>query len=282
MKLTALLFASWLLPALVIAADEPPVVYLWPNGAPGSEGRTEKEVVTGTSVTGVHHPSVLVYLPPKEKATGCAVVVCPGGGHRNMAIEHEGYNVGKWLSERGIAAFVLKYRLAREPGSTYQVEVHALADTQRAIRLVRSRAQEWNINPNAVGVIGFSAGGELAALAATRFDSGNAGAADPVDRQSCAPSFHGLIYPAIPKEMKITKETSPAFLACGYNDRQNISEGLAELYLVYKRAGAPAELHIYAGAGHGFGVRDKNQFPAGSWTSRFQEWLADRKFLTRP
>jgi acetyl esterase/lipase len=268
-----------LLPAFLATAAEPQTVLLWPKGAPGSEGKTEKEKITGSSVTGVHQPSVLVYLPPKDKATGCAVVVCPGGGHRNLAIEHEGYNVGKWLSERGIAAFVLKYRLARETNSTYSVEGHALADTQRAIRLVRARAGEWGVNVNSVGVIGFSAGGELAALAAVRYDAGNATAADPLDRESSKPSFHGLIYPAIPKEMKITKDTPPVFLACGYKDRQNISEGLAELYLVYKRAGVPADLHIYSSAGHGFGVREKNLFPAGAWTTRFQEWLADEKFL---
>lgn len=130
------------------AADTPPTVLLWPNGAPGSEGKTAPEKITSTptlanAVTSVHKPSLTIYLPSKDTNTKAAVVVIPGGGHRLLAIEHEGYAVGRWLSERGIAAFILKYRLAREEGSTYQVETHALADTQRAIRLVRSKAPSF-------------------------------------------------------------------------------------------------------------------------------------------
>src|SRR5436190_4096479 len=187
-----------LLPVAVRAASEPMEIPLWPNGAPGSEGKNDKEVVKqGTngehSVYSVHNPSITPYLPPKS--TGTAVIVIPGGGHRVLAIDHEGYNVAQWLSDRGIAAFVLKYRLARETNSTYRVEVHALADTQRAIRLVRSRAQAWGLDPARVGVMGFSAGGELAALASMRFDNGLAGATDAVDRQKSKPAFQALIYP---------------------------------------------------------------------------------------
>lgn len=154
-------------------ADTPPTVRLWTNGAPGSEGKTDPEKPSTTStnlssITSVHKPSLTLYLPSKETNTKAAVVVIPGGGHRMLAIEHEGYAVGRWLQDKGIAAFVLKYRLAREEGSTYDVEKHALADTQRAIRLVRSKANEWDVDPKRVGVLGFSAGGELAALAATR------------------------------------------------------------------------------------------------------------------
>ena len=183
--ITKALFVLVLLPAIIVAADEPKEIPLWPNGAPGSEGKTDKEIVQRgasgeRSVYSIHNPSVTPYLPPKDKTTGAAVIVIPGGGHRVLAIDHEGYNVAQWLSERGIAAFVLKYRLARETNSTYQVEVHALADTQRAIRLVRSRAQEWGIDPARVGVMGFSAGGELAAFASMRFDNGVEGATDAV------------------------------------------------------------------------------------------------------
>ena|SRR5438309_11521479 len=144
---TKFIFTLVLLIAAVVTADEPKEIPLWPDGAPGSEGKTDKEVVQRAasgerSVFSVHHPSISPYLPPQARATGAAVIVIPGGGHRVLAIDHEGYNVAQWLSERGIAAFVLKYRLARETNSTYQVEVHAFADTQRAIRLVRSRASE--------------------------------------------------------------------------------------------------------------------------------------------
>ncbi len=264
------------------AAAEPPVIALWSGMAPGSEGRTSEEAVRITPagervVTSVHKPSITVYLPPKNSATGNAVVIAPGGGHRELWTDHEGHNVAKWLSGRGVAAFVLKYRLAREKESSYTIEGHSLADTQRAIRLVRSRASEWNIQPDRIGVMGFSAGGELAALAATRHDEGAAAAADPIDRLSSKPAFQVLVYPAIPRDIKLSKETPPAFLVCGENDRQNISQGLPELYLALKRAGASAELHVYAGAGHGFGLRESNQAAVSTWIARFREWLDGRR-----
>jgi endo-1,4-beta-xylanase len=208
--------------------------------------------------------------------------VIPGGGHRVLAIDHEGYNVAQWLSERGIAAFVLKYRLARETNSTYQVDVHALADTQRAIRVVRSRAQEWGINPARVGVMGFSAGGELAALASARTDQGITDATDPIDRLSAKPDFQALIYPGSSRNIEPTKGSPPVFLACAYNDRPDISEGLANVYLKFKHAGVPAELHIYSSGGHGFGLRSSNRKPVGTWIARFEEWLADSGLLKQP
>jgi len=266
------------------AAGTPPTVLLWTNGAPGSEGKTDLEKTSSAptmpiQVTSVHKPSLTLYLPEKATATGAGVIVIPGGGHRMLVMEHEGYAVGRWLSERGIAAFILKYRLAREEGSTYQVETHALADTQRAIRMVRSKAKEWDVDPARVGVLGFSAGGELAALASIRESGPVADAADSIDRQGARPDFQALLYPAIPKDMKPTKDTPPAFLACGFGDRQNISEGLPNLYLLFKQAGVPTDLHVYAGAGHGFGIRDGDKSPASAWPARFREWLDDRGFL---
>ncbi len=260
-----------------------PTVLLWKDGAPGSEGQTAEERTTSAAtmpiqVTSVHKPSLTVYLPSKETRTNAAVVVIPGGGHRMLVMEHEGYAVARWLSERGIAAFILKYRLARDAGSPYQVETHALADTQRAIRLVRHDAKEWGVDPKRVGVLGFSAGGELAALASYK-DSVFIKEADPIDQQSSRPDFQALIYPAIPKDMKPTKDTPPAFLACGFGDRQNISEGLPNLYLLFKQAGVPTDLHVYAGAGHGFGIRETDKTPASGWPARFREWLDDRGFL---
>jgi acetyl esterase/lipase len=243
-----------------LSAAEPDAILLWPGGAPGSEGRMDKELVErGTNgerrVSNIHQPSLTPYLPPKDKARGSAVIIAPGGAHRYLAIDHEGYNVAQWLSERGIAGFVLKNRLARDTNSTYKIDVHALADTQRAVRLVRSRATEWGINPKHVGVMGFSAGGELAALVSTRFDSGNADSTDLIERQSCKPDFQALIYPGRSGDIVATKDSPPVFLACAYNDRPDISEGLAEVYLKFKKAGVPAELHIYGTGGHGFGLR---------------------------
>jgi acetyl esterase/lipase len=278
----------WLLVAFSICARaaEPDPISLWPNGAPGSEGKTAPEAIRISPqgdhiVSSVHRPSITPYLPSKEKATGAAVIVIPGGGHRELWMDHEGYRVGQWLSDHGIAAFVLKYRLAAEPGSTYTIEGQSLPDVQRAIRLVRSRAREWGISPDRIGIIGFSAGGELAARAGTNYDAGSASASDPIDRESSKPAFQALIYPAIPRDMKLSKETPPAFLLCGENDRPDISQGLAELYLAFKRADVSVELHVLTGAGHGFGLRDDNSRAVSNWISLFYNWLDARAGLKR-
>jgi acetyl esterase/lipase len=285
--LSAALLTAQAIPGPTLGAGQRPAeIPLWPGGAPGSEGKPMKEVVaTSTSgelsVSGIHNPSLTPYLPPKDKATGLAVLVIPGGGHRMLAITHEGYNVAEWLRDRGIAAFVLKHRLAREAESTYKIEVESFADTTRALRLIRSRAAEWDIDPARVGALGFSAGGELVSMASTRFEAGNAAATDPLERQDSRPSFQALIYPGRSGDIQPTKESPPVFLAAAYNDRQDISEGLAEAYLRFKRAGVPAELHIYGTGGHGFGLRPTNTRPVGQWMVRFEEWLAESGFLRR-
>jgi acetyl esterase/lipase len=284
MRIAQSLVPALLLPLSILAAEPPPEIPLWSNGAPGSEAKTAKELVTTSargelSVSSIHNPSITPYLPAKDKATGTAILVIPGGGHRMLAITHEGYNVGEWLRDRGIAAFVLKHRLAREADSTYKIDVESFADTQRAIRLIRSRAKEWNIDASRLGTIGFSAGGELVALAGMRFDGGNAASTDEIERQPSRPDFLGLIYPGRSGDIQPTKESPPAFLACAYNDRTDIAEGLAEVYLRFKRVGVPAELHIYATGGHGFGQRQTNRRPVGTWMVRFEEWLVDSGFL---
>ncbi|MGA8311634.1 MAG: alpha/beta hydrolase, partial [Terriglobales bacterium] len=261
---------------------------LWPNGAPdaetnsaaskASEGKSQEESVRVNEngehiVSGIHHPSITPFFPAKSVSTGAAVIIAPGGGHRELWMDHEGYRVAKWLSDHGVAAFVLKYRLAREPGSTYTVEGSELSDIKRAVRLVRSRASEWGIDPERIGVMGFSAGGELAALASARYDAGTANAPDPVDRESSKPAFQALLYPATTRDLNLSKETPPAFLACGENDRQDIAQGLPELYLALKRAGVSAELHVYAGVGHGFGVRESNGPAVSGWIQLFLDWL---------
>ncbi len=286
MKRFALLLAVATGSFQLFAAELPTEIPLWPKGAPGSEGKTEKELqvknATGdvTSVSRIHNPSLTPYLPAKDKANGAAVLVIPGGGHRVLAIAHEGYNVGEWLRDHGIAAFVLKHRLARETNSTYQIEVESLADTQRAMRLIRSRASGWNVDPARLGVMGFSAGGELAWLVSARNDNGLADAKDDVDRQGCRPAFQALIYPGRSAAILPTKEVPPVFLCAGYGDRQDISEGLAEVYLRFKQAKVPAELHMYSNAGHGFGYRPANKGPHAAWLDRFNEWLDVREMLT--
>ncbi|MBI5767086.1 MAG: alpha/beta hydrolase [Verrucomicrobia bacterium] len=274
--------------ASLFAADTRPVVALYPDGAPGSATRkAEPEKIAGSNVSNIHHPSLTVYLPAKDKATGCAVIVAPGGGHARLAIEHEGWNVAQYLADHGVAAFVLKYRLGKDDATPagapqpYTIDRDALGDAQRAIKLVRNRASEWGVDPTRVGIIGFSAGGEVALLAATRYAAGKPDAADTLDRHGSRPDFFGLIYPGgLPRtDIALSKDVPPAFLAAGYGDRQNISEGLAEFYLKCKKAGISAELHMYAGAGHGFGVRASNKGPHGAWIARFTDWLADRKML---
>jgi endo-1,4-beta-xylanase len=270
MRLSLLL----LLLARAACAADPQVVYLWPEGAPGSEGKTAPEVVRVQPPNGdhvissVHKPSITVFLPAKDRATGAGVILMPGGGHNSLWVDHEGFNEAKWLSERGVAGFVLKYRLAREQGSTYTIEGHALADAQKAIAVIRERAAEWGVDPGRVGVMGFSAGGEIAALAASRWTT-------PEQR----PAFQALIYPAIPRDMKLGKDTPPAFLACGEDDRQNISQGLPELYLAMKKAGAQAELHVFTRVGHGFGLRDNLKGEVAGWLAMFYEWMGVRGLL---
>ncbi len=277
-----------LISAPCLAQDDTPEIPLWPGGAPGSEGITTGNVVVDQGkngkvirrVTQVHNPSVTVYLPPKDKATGAAVVICPGGGHSNLAIEHEGYDIAKWFNNIGVAGFILKYRLARAPGSKYKVEEHALEDAKRAVRLVRSRASEWGIDPKRVGMIGFSAGGEVTALAGTRFDMGSVGASDPIDRLSSRPDFLVLVYPGFrPETLKVTKETPPSFLVHADDDRLS-AERSAAFYLALKKAGVSSELHVYARGGHGFGMRDNHQ-PVSTWPARLEEWMIDRGFTRK-
>jgi acetyl esterase/lipase len=268
----------------LLAAGLQQEILLWPDGAPGSEGKTNAEIVRITEsgdrvLSSIHKPIITSYLPSAEKATGCAVIVAPGGGHRELWSDHEGHNVARWLSERGIAAFVLKYRLARETNSTYTVDDHALADMHRAIRLVRSRADEWNIATNRVGVMGFSAGGEVTFLSAMRFETGSANVTDVLAHQSSRPDFQALIYPGRLPRLEPVTNSPPAFLVGGYNDRPDISEGLATAYLKFKQLKIPAEQHIYSGSGHGFGLRANDTKPVTKWIERFEEWLADSGYL---
>ena len=238
--------------AVVVPAGRP-TVFLWPDGAPGSEARREeREEIQGETVRNVHNPSIVVFLPRKESSTGAGLVLAPGGGHTSLWIMHEGFNPAQLLVDQGIAVFVLKNRLQ---SSGYKFDVEGLADMQRALRVVRSRAAEWGVDPAKVGAGGFSAGGELATLVSLRNDPGDPAAADPVERQSSKPAFQVLIYPGKSHLIQPVAGSPPAFLAAGFDDRPDISIGLAEAYLRFKKAGVQAELHIYANVGHGFGIR---------------------------
>ena len=264
-----------------------PEIALWPGAAPGSENVEAKEEWMPSTdgfhrVRNVHRPSLTVFLPPKEKATGAAFVVCPGGGHNYLVMDLEGANVARVLNGMGIAAFILKSRLAHTQGFHYKVDVESLADAQRAIRMVRSRAKDWAVDTGHIGIMGFSAGGELAALAETRYDRGKADSADPVERESSRPDFAVLAYAAgKAAELTFTKETPAAFLVVASDD--NLSPNSVDYWTALRKAGVPAELHVYRRAGHGFGMTGRTpafaQLPVAGWPARFHEWMIDMGFL---
>ncbi|MFN7992536.1 MAG: alpha/beta hydrolase [Bryobacteraceae bacterium] len=260
-------------------------IRLWPAGAPGSEGETAQEVSESVPnsklpkrFTVVHYPSIYVFLPPQETANGSAIIVAPGGGHSQLVIDKEGWEIADWLNRQGIAGIVLKYRLARAPGSHYTVEQHALADAARAMRTVRSRAAEWGIDPRRIGVMGFSAGGEVAALIETRFDAGNSKAADPVERYSSRPDFAVVVYPGYrPGTITVPKDAPPTFLMCTDEDRSHVVTTV-NLYLDLEKQGVPSEMHIYSSGAHGVGMRPSH-LPVASWPDRLRDWMIDRKLI---
>lgn len=274
-------------------AAEPTTIPLWEKGPPGFESRKDDKETrdrqnkdTGEyRVTNVHNPYVTVFRPPTDKATGTAVVIAPGGGHRELWVKHEGENVAEWLAERGITAVVLRHRLARETNSPYKIDVHALQDGQRALRLVRSKAKEWNIEPTRVGMMGFSAGGEVVAMVCRKAEAGNPMADDSIDRESAVPAFQALIYsgPLGIRGQTVTKaNTPPTWIAVGEDD--GAASWLVQHYRDATVAGVPAELHVYAKAPHGFGFRPyrKAKQPYDSWPVRFVEFLDARALLNRP
>lgn|SRR5262245_7682074 len=260
---------------------------LWPNSAPGALGNEDRD-----------KPSISVYLSPADKASGAAVVVCPGGGYGALANDHEGKQIAKWLTDRGSAAAVLKYRL----GPRYQHPA-PLHDAQRALRTVRARAKEWKLDPKRIGIWGFSAGGHLASTAGTRFDDGKTDASDPIERVSCRPDFMILCYPVIsmqepyvhkgsrrnllgdkpdPKlmeylsnEKQVTARTPPTFLFHTNADSGVVPENSTLFYLALRKANVPAELHIYETGPHGVGLGQK--YPElKNWPDRLETWLKVR------
>jgi acetyl esterase/lipase len=284
MKLSVLTMSTCLvLGAAAGGARAQEEVLLWPKGAPGSEGKTAAEAVRVNEgirrISSIHKPSVTAYLPPKETATGAGVIILPGGGHKHLSIDNEGHFVAKWLRDHGIAGFVLKYRLAREDGSTYKVEEHAVKDGQRALRLVRARARSWNVDPQRVGVIGFSAGGQIVSFMGAGFDAGNPKAADPIERESSRPAFQAFMYGGSRREggPPLPKEAPPAFFCAAYDDKGPTGTAV-DLFQKFREAGLNAELHIFARGGHGFGMRDR-PMPITRWPERLREWLDDQGFL---
>src|SRR5262245_9717139 len=289
---------------LSAAADEPQVIALWPTGKVPEEpgnigaeftrpspalGRKDVEVTEPTTlVSNVTRPTLTLYRPPKEKDTGTAVLVCPGGGYWNLYWQLEGEEVAKWLNTIGATGILLKYRVPRRPDEPRgQPARRPLQDAQRAVSLVRSRTKELGIHPERIGLVGFSAGGHLAIATATSFEKRTYEAVDEIDQVSCRPNFAIPVYSGYLKAqdkdelapgLAIPKETPPVFLVHGGDDIISPPEGTVIMYLALKRASIPAELHIYARTAHDFGVRQADR-PYASWTEACVRWLKDQGLL---
>jgi acetyl esterase/lipase len=275
---------------LAQAPNMPKADLLWIDGAPGAQGTQDED-----------KPTLAPYIVPQGRGTGTAVIVCPGGGYQHLSMDKEGDQVARWLNSLGVTAFVLKYRL----GPKYRHPVE-LGDAQRAIRTVRYKATEYRVLPDRVGIMGFSAGGHLASTAGTHFDAGNANAADPIDRLSSRPDFLVLVYAVIsfsppyvhrgslqallgdqpdPKlvenlsnELQVTAQTPPTFLFHTSGDKTVPAENSALFYLALRKAGVPAEMHIYEQGPHGVGLAQTDE-ALSSWPGRLADWLRGRGLL---
>ncbi len=265
------------------AQKNPLVVPLWKDGAPGSEvRRNEPEQAKDWWIKNIHNPSITVFLPPKENATGAAVIVCPGGGHRELVFNAEGVDAAEYLNSIGVAAFVLKYRLAREPNSPYKLETDVKADAYRAMRLVRSRADEWGIDTHRVGILGFSAGGEVVALIAYGDGMGDPNAKDPIDRVNGRPDFQMLVYPGPGFIPEIVPSTAPPAFMLAANDDTCCSGPVVDLLEKYRKANVPIEVHIYAQGKHAFNMGKRSQLASiKNFPQRMGDWLSDNGYLTR-
>jgi acetyl esterase/lipase len=273
-----------------LLAAEPLTLDVWPDKVPGEKGDIGPEQLQPPRgkgkpiqrLTNVTKPTITVYRPKKEQDTGAAILICPGGGYNILAWDLEGTEVADWLNTIGVTGIVLKYRVPRRPGR----EKHdaPLQDAQRAMSLVRKHADQWGIDANRIGILGFSAGGHLSAATSTNFDKRSYDAVDKVDSVSCRPDFAVLIYPAylmdgdkMSPEIRVTEKTPQTFFAHASDDGIS-SENSITMYLALKKAKVPAELHIYASGGHGFGLRP-TEHPASTWPKRCEQWLRSRGLL---
>lgn len=263
---------------------------LWSQAPPHAVGDSEDDV-----------PTLTVFLPEQEAATASGIVIFPGGGYGHLAMEHEGYDVAKRFNEMGLAAFVVKYRHGKEYGHPVP-----LLDARRAIRMVKHRSKEWNINSESIGVIGFSAGGHLASTTGTLFEEGNPNDQDPIEQMSSRPEFMVLVYPVISMteetthqgsrnnllgenpnsalvdslstEKQVSSNTPPTFLIHTSNDGAVPVENSLVFYQALKKVGVPAEMHIFEEGPHGFGLGEDNPLLSG-WTNQLQSWLKHRNII---
>jgi acetyl esterase/lipase len=281
--------------------SEPIVVDLWPGKTPGDVGikgqetsRIHQSPLVGPTklITNVTKPTLTIYQPPREKNTGTAMIICPGGGYWDLYWELEGEEVAAWLNSVGMTGIILKYRCPRRPGDVRgEPAPGPQLDAQRAVSLVRSRSAEWGIDPKRIGMVGFSAGGHLAIATATGFAKRKYESIDAVDNVSCRPDFAVMCYSGYLKAkdknelaagIQIPPDTPPVFLAHASDDKisygGSLSENSAIMYMALKGAGIPAELHIYATGDHDFGVRQNDKLPS-SWTHLCVSWLRNQGLL---
>jgi acetyl esterase/lipase len=281
----------------VFSADKPEVVNVWPAAAPDEPGTIGKEYtrpspsldkkqveVTESTllITNVTTPTLTIRRPAKDKDTGTAVIICPGGGYWNLYWQLEGEEVAAWLNSLGVTGIILKYRVPRRPGEPEKDPARRpLQDAQRAVRLVRSKAKEWGLHPDRLGIMGFSAGGHLAFATATGFEKRTYDPIDDVDKTNCRPDFAVPVYsgylkakdkPELAPGLAVPKNCPPVFLVHGGADLVSDPEHSVAAYLALKRAGASAELHVYADTAHDFGVR-KSDRPYGGWTKACEAWM---------
>jgi len=275
----------------LLAADRP-VMDVWPGKAPGetkeigpeeSRPPQPKQRQDVTRLTNISKPTLTLYQPPEGKRNGAAVIIAPGGGYSILAWDLEGTEIAEWLNSIGVTAAVLKYRVPRRDGDT--ANKLPLMDAQRSVSLIRSKASELGLDPKRIGMLGFSAGGNLAAATCLKFNQRQYDKIDATDEVSSRPDFGVLIYAAyladengqVKPEYQPTKETPPMFFAFAMDDRVAV-DGSFAMAKALKATGIPAELHMYDAGGHGFGMR-KSEFPCHTWTGRCGEWLEHRKLL---
>ena len=286
-----------------IGAESPFVVEVWPGTAPDEIGNIGKEKIRMSPksnrkrvevteptrlVTNVTQPTLTIYRPAKDKDTGTAVLICPGGGYWDLYWQLEGEEVAAWLNSIGVTGIILKYRVPRRPDEPRTEPARRpLQDAQRAVSLVRSNANQWGIKPNQIGIVGFSAGGHLAIATATSFERRTYEPVDHVDAISCRPDFAIGAYSGFLKAkdkdemapwLHIPEGTPPIFLAHGGADIVSPPEHSVIMYLALRKAGIPAELHVYATAVHDFGVRPINH-PCSTWTQACAAWLKHQGLL---
>ena len=278
--LLAFLATTIVLSVAATAQPSPQVIPLWKNGAPGFENRKDvPEQAQDYWVRNVNNPSITVFLPPKEKATGAAVVIAPGGGFRELVFNAEGRQAAEFLNSIGVAAFALKYRLPGEKDSPYTMD-NVRQDAYRAMRLVRSRAKEWNIDPHRVGMLGFSAGGAVISLVAYAPGDGDPAAADPIDRLNGRPDFQMLVYPGGKTPDTIPPDAPPAFMVVANDDDYGCDKVTLDLYQKMRAAGVSVEAIFLAKGRHAFNMGDRSKLvTVNTWPQRMADWLSDSGFL---